>query len=296
MLRGARAAGVGVGRGCGLQGARAGLRGRQRRGRAAISGVCVEVQPPVSFAQRQIISFAKTGAFPPPETQGETGAGRTEASGGKSETEAELRKQAARRAASPPLPSSPPLRAGLAEREVHGGPPCFRVLQHPKVGSLPRPAMQVCVTSAAPSTHRLRVVLAVTWLSWLLLLTLLPQRAASVTGSGNQRARLRVLPPRSSRFTRTLKADTLSHFWVCPWRPTLYHCTSCATSNWPLRVPRLTRLPENLGCGCRVWLTRVSEAGSGPSLVSLASPRILPCFSFPPCPLPVPSLAPAVSV
>lgn len=150
--------------------------------------------------------------------------------------------------------------------------------------------MQVCVTSAAPSTHRLRVVLAVTWLSWLLLLTLLPQGAASVTGSGNQRARLRVLPPRSSRFTRTLKADTLSHFWVCPWRPTLYHCTSCATSNWPLRVPRLTRLPENLGCGCRVWLTKVSEAGSGPSLVSLASPPhpallLVPSLS-PPCPLP----------
>lgn len=114
MLRGARAAGVGVGRGCGLQGARAGLRGCQQRGRAAISGVCVEVQPPVSFAQRQIISFAKTGAFPPPETQGETGAGKTEASGGKSETEAELRKQAARRAASPPLPSPPLLLSGLA--------------------------------------------------------------------------------------------------------------------------------------------------------------------------------------
>lgn len=60
MLRGARAAGMGVGRGRSLQGASAGLRGRQHRGREAISGVCVEVQPPVRFAQRQVISFAKT--------------------------------------------------------------------------------------------------------------------------------------------------------------------------------------------------------------------------------------------
>lgn len=60
VLCGARAASVGVGRGCSLQGASAGLRGCQQRGREAISGVCVEVQPPVSFAQRQIISFAKT--------------------------------------------------------------------------------------------------------------------------------------------------------------------------------------------------------------------------------------------
>lgn len=104
VLRGARAAGVGVGRGCSLQGASAGLRGRQQRGRVAISGVCVEVQPPVSFAQRQIVSFAQTGAFPPPETQGETGAGRVEAGGGKSETEAELRRRAAPRAASPRPP------------------------------------------------------------------------------------------------------------------------------------------------------------------------------------------------
>lgn len=118
VLRGARAAGVGVGRGCSLQGASAGLRGRQQRGRVAISGVCVEVQPPVSFAQRQIVSFAQTGAFPPPETQGETGAGRVEAGGGKSETEAELRRRAAPRAASPRPPSG---LAWLSGRSV-GGP------------------------------------------------------------------------------------------------------------------------------------------------------------------------------
>lgn len=146
VLRGARAAGVGVGRGCSLQGASAGLRGRQQRGRAAISGVCVEVQPPVSFAQRQIISFAKTGAFPPPETQGD----RSRQSGSRrrgKRDRAELRTRAAPRAAPPPLRW-----AGLAEREVRGGPSCFRGLQHPNVGSLPGPAMQVCVTSAAPST------------------------------------------------------------------------------------------------------------------------------------------------
>lgn len=34
----------------------------------------VEAQPPVNSSQRQIISFAKTPAFPPPETQGEMGA------------------------------------------------------------------------------------------------------------------------------------------------------------------------------------------------------------------------------
>lgn len=60
-----------VGRSCSWQRPSAGLRGCQQRGREAISGVCVEVQPPVSFTQRQVISFAKTGAFPPPESQGD---------------------------------------------------------------------------------------------------------------------------------------------------------------------------------------------------------------------------------
>lgn len=103
MLCGAGAASVGVGRGSGLQGASTGLRGRQQRGREAISSVCVEVQPPVSFAQRQIISFAKTGAFPPPETQGVTGAGRDESQGRESKTEAELRKQTAPQTCLSPL-------------------------------------------------------------------------------------------------------------------------------------------------------------------------------------------------
>lgn len=76
VLCGARATGMGVGRGRSLQGASAGLRGRQHGGRAAISRVCVEVQPPVRFAQRPAASFARTRAFPPPETQGETAAGR----------------------------------------------------------------------------------------------------------------------------------------------------------------------------------------------------------------------------
>lgn len=87
MLCGARATSMGVGRGSGLQGASTGLRGRQQGGREAISSVCVEVQPPVSFTQRQIISFAKTRAFPPPETQGETGAGTDGSQGRESETE-----------------------------------------------------------------------------------------------------------------------------------------------------------------------------------------------------------------
>lgn len=71
MLCGARPASVGVGRGGGLQGARAGLWGGPQGGREAIGSVCVEVQPPVRFAQRQIVSFAETGAFPPPEAQGD---------------------------------------------------------------------------------------------------------------------------------------------------------------------------------------------------------------------------------
>lgn len=91
MLCGARPASVGVGGGGGLQGASAGLWGGPQRGREAIGSVCVEVQPPLSFAQRQIVSFAETGAFPPPEAR-ETGAGRG-APGRESDTGAELRKQ-----------------------------------------------------------------------------------------------------------------------------------------------------------------------------------------------------------
>lgn len=67
MLCGARPASVGVGSGGGLQGASTGLWGGPQGGGEAIGSVCVEVQPPVSFAQRQIVSFAETGAFPPPE-------------------------------------------------------------------------------------------------------------------------------------------------------------------------------------------------------------------------------------
>lgn len=130
MLCGAGPASVGVSRGGGLQGASAGLRGRQQRGREAISSVCVEVQPPVSFAQRQIISFAKTGAFPPPETQGVTGAGRDESQGRESETEAELRKQTAPQTCLSPL--------GRRSRRGAGGTREPRVrVQHPKGRSCP---------------------------------------------------------------------------------------------------------------------------------------------------------------
>lgn len=121
VLRGARAAGVGVGRGCSLQGASAGLRGRQQRGRVAISGVCVEVQPPVSFAQRQIVSFAQTGAFPPPETQGD----RSRQSGSR-RREKRDRSRVKKTGRAPSCLSPPPLWAGLAERAERGGPPCFR--------------------------------------------------------------------------------------------------------------------------------------------------------------------------
>lgn len=82
VLRGAGATRVGVGRGCSLQGAGAGLRGRQRRGREAIGRVCVEVRPPVSFAQRQVVSFAQTGALQPPETPGRDRSSREESRGG----------------------------------------------------------------------------------------------------------------------------------------------------------------------------------------------------------------------
>lgn len=277
VLRGARAAGVGVGRGCSLQGASAGLRGRQQRGRVAISGVCVEVQPPVSFAQRQIVSFAQTGAFPPPETQGETGAGRVEAGGGKSETEAELRRRAAPRAASPRPPSG---LAWLSGRSV-GGPLAsgsFGILKWaasgtgnagPRdLGSAPRSS-----TACRPVARR----------PWLLLLTPLLQGAAGVAGTGNQRAQLRVVSPRPSRFTRSLKADALSFSGLpLAFRPV------------PLRplcdLERLTPPLGSSGCGRRARRTTASEAGSGAgrTLTCLAgfSLRNLPCFSFPACPLP----------
>lgn len=88
VLRGARAARVGVGRGCSLQGAGTGLRGRQRRGCEAIGRVRVEVRPPVSFAQRQVISFAKTRALGRQKPQGDRSRRRK---AGWGETEAELR-------------------------------------------------------------------------------------------------------------------------------------------------------------------------------------------------------------
>lgn len=88
VLRGARAARVGVGRGCSLQGAGTGLRGRQRRGCEAIGRVRVEVRPPVSFAQRQVTSFAKTRALGRQKPQGDRSRRRK---AGWGETEAELR-------------------------------------------------------------------------------------------------------------------------------------------------------------------------------------------------------------
>lgn len=277
VLRGARAAGVGVGRGCSLQGASAGLRGRQQRGRVAISGVCVEVQPPVSFAQRQIVSFAQTGAFPPPETQGETGAGRVEAGRGKSETEAELRRRAAPRAASPRPPSG---LAWLSGRSV-GGPPAsgsFGVLKWAASGT----GNEVRVSSAAPRAHRLHVVLSHGG----------PGSCCHAPPAGScrgRRAQLRVVSPRPPRFTRSLKADALSF----PGLP-------LASRPVPLRplcdLERLTLPLGSSGCGRRARRTTASEAGSGqdgPSLVSLGSPPAT-------CPasrsLPVPSLALAVSV
>lgn len=57
-------------------------------------------------------------------------------------------------------------------------------------------------------------------------------------------------------------------------RPTLYHCTSCATSNRALRVPRLTRLLESVGAGAERGsrFPRRALERDGPSRVSLASP------------------------
>lgn len=142
MLCGVGAASMGVGRGGGLQGASAGLRGRQQRGRKAISSVCVEVQPPVSFAQRQIISFAKTGAFPPPETQGDRSRQRWEP-GREGETEAELRKQT--------ILQTCFSRVGIPVK-LHGEPPASGSFSILKGGAVQDQLMQVCVTSAGPST------------------------------------------------------------------------------------------------------------------------------------------------
>lgn len=157
MLCGARPASVGVGRGGGLQGASAGLWGGPQGGCEAIGTVCVEVQPPVRFAQRQIVSFAETGAFPPPEAQGDRSRQRA---GRESDTGAELRKQTGPTPASPLWAGAPSSRPGW-EGGPRGSPASGSFASQREREGCPGPARQVpplIEQVSAPSEGHLAVL------------------------------------------------------------------------------------------------------------------------------------------